>query len=156
MAVVLLVVLVSESLSHTAVVVVVVLVMVGVAVFVELGPEDEAPEAVAPASSSVVLGSLVHAVALDEDVSQSGVVVGASMAMVGNPALMVFGPAEVFGAAELINDVALSLPKSVLMKEKSRNSSWLIALTMSCSTGVSTGSSDVKSLSKLFASIRER
>ena len=42
--------------------------------------------------------------------------------------------------------------QSGFMNEKSRNSSWLIALTIIGSIGVRIGSSDVKSLSKLFVS----
>lgn len=43
--------------------------------------------------------------------------------------------------------------QSALTNEKSRNSSWFIALMISGSIGVSTGSSDVKSLSKLLISL---
>ena len=49
----------------------------------------------------------------------------------------------------------LSLPYSELMKENPLNSSWLMALMMVGSMGVRIGSSDVKSLSKLFASVRD-
>jgi hypothetical protein len=46
--------------------------------------------------------------------------------------------------------------QSALMNEKFRNSSWFIALTIIGSIGVSIGSSDVKSLSKLLVSFRSR
>ena len=49
----------------------------------------------------------------------------------------------------------LSLPYSELMKENPLNSSWLMALMIVGSIGVKIGSSDVKSLSKLFASVRD-
>lgn len=49
--------------------------------------------------------------------------------------------------------VGISFPKSSLTKVKPWNSSWLMALTTTGSIGVSCGSSDVKSLSKLVASV---
>jgi len=61
---------------------------------------------------------------------------------------------RVSGAANT-DDAGWNLPKSSLMKEKPANSSWLIALIMAESTGVSVGSSDVKSLSKLAVSVRD-
>jgi len=61
---------------------------------------------------------------------------------------------RVFGADNAVDD-GWNLPKSSLIKEKPANSSWLIALMMAGSTGVSVGSSEVKSLSKLAVSVRD-
>jgi hypothetical protein len=55
------------------------------------------------------------------------------------------------GAGESL--VLRATRQSELTNEKSRNSSWFIALTIIGSIGVSTGSSDVKSLSKLLVSL---
>jgi len=61
---------------------------------------------------------------------------------------------RVFGADNAVDD-GWNLPKSSLIKEKPANSSWLMALMMAGSTGVSVGSSEVKSLSKLAVSVRD-
>jgi len=57
-------------------------------------------------------------------------------------------------AATTVDD-GWNFPKSSLMKENPANSSWLMALMMAGSTGVSVGSSDVKSLSKFAVSVRD-
>ena len=59
-----------------------------------------------------------------------------------------------FGVGAAADD-GWNFPKSSLIKEKPANSSWLIALMMAGSTGVSVGSSDVKSLSKFAVSVRD-
>jgi len=61
---------------------------------------------------------------------------------------------RVFGADNTVDD-GWNLPKSSLIKEKPANSSWLMALMMAGSTGVSVGSSEVKSLSKFAVSVRD-
>ena len=53
---------------------------------------------------------------------------------------------------ELFTRKWLKVFQSLLINEKSRNSSWLNALTIIGSIGVKVGSSDVKSLSKLLVS----